>query len=167
MAHPVEFVNLIREPNNPYNRNTIRVDNVHGKKIGHIKKEMAKVIAPIMDCAIIGERIEGTIPRKGDAYTMPVMLEFYSAAHAMDQVLRAASQLEKALKRDYCFHLAREFSRTTAAATMAKTVTPAVTVLTKKLDWNAQQAVRIQKLKYLCSILHYLCNIMLDIGIFS
>lgn len=28
VAHPGEFVTLVREPNNPYDRNAIRVDNL-------------------------------------------------------------------------------------------------------------------------------------------
>jgi SWI/SNF-related matrix-associated actin-dependent regulator of chromatin subfamily A3 len=37
VAHPGEFVTLIREPNNPYDRNAIRVDNLRGEKVGHVK----------------------------------------------------------------------------------------------------------------------------------
>ena len=28
---------LVREPNNPYDKNAIRIDNVEGIKIGHVK----------------------------------------------------------------------------------------------------------------------------------
>ena len=32
-AHAGEYVSLVREPNNPYDRNAIRVDNMHGQKV--------------------------------------------------------------------------------------------------------------------------------------
>ena len=37
VAHPGEFVTLVREKNNPYDKNAIRIDNLEGDKIGHIK----------------------------------------------------------------------------------------------------------------------------------
>lgn len=34
MAHLGEFVDLVREPNNPYDRNAIRVDNLARQQVG-------------------------------------------------------------------------------------------------------------------------------------
>lgn len=62
---------LVREPRNPYDRNAIRVDNLRGEKVGHVKATQAKNLAPVMDRNIqLGVRLEGTIPRKGNAYTV-------------------------------------------------------------------------------------------------
>ena len=44
-----EYVNLIREPQNLYDRNAIRVDNLQHIKVGHIKKQQAAILAPFMD----------------------------------------------------------------------------------------------------------------------
>ena len=44
-----EMVALRREPNNPYDRNAIRVDNVFGVQVGHIKREQAAVLSKLID----------------------------------------------------------------------------------------------------------------------
>ena len=44
-----EMVSLRREPHNRYDFNAIRVDNVLGQQVGHIKKEQAAVLASIVD----------------------------------------------------------------------------------------------------------------------
>ena len=44
-----EWLILQREPNNQYDSNAIRVNNAKGEQIGHIDKECAKRIRPIMD----------------------------------------------------------------------------------------------------------------------
>jgi SWI/SNF-related matrix-associated actin-dependent regulator of chromatin subfamily A3 len=71
VAHPGEFVRLVREPNNVYDRNAIRVDNLRGEKVGHVKAAMAKMLAPLMDgSARLGVRVEGTIPRGGNSFSV-------------------------------------------------------------------------------------------------
>lgn len=44
-----EMVALQREPNNPYDKNAIKVNNVNGNQVGHIKREIAAAVAYIMD----------------------------------------------------------------------------------------------------------------------
>ena len=44
-----EMVSLNREPNNPYDRNAIRVDNVFRVQVGHIKRQQAAVLARLID----------------------------------------------------------------------------------------------------------------------
>ena len=44
-----EMVSLQREPQNIYDCNAIRVDNIFGVQVGHIKKEQARVLANIVD----------------------------------------------------------------------------------------------------------------------
>ena len=44
-----EMVSLQREPHNPYDCNAIRVNNIYGVQVGHIKREQAKVLARIVD----------------------------------------------------------------------------------------------------------------------
>lgn len=43
------MVALEREPHNIYDRNAIKVKNVDGQQVGHIKKELAAPLANIMD----------------------------------------------------------------------------------------------------------------------
>ena len=65
VVHRGEWVELVREPENPYDRNAIRVDNQYGIQVGHIGRDYAYSMRPIMDG--IGEystlRIECTIPK--------------------------------------------------------------------------------------------------------
>ncbi|KAL7426073.1 hypothetical protein ACHAXH_000525, partial [Discostella pseudostelligera] len=136
VAHPGEFVNLIREPNNPYDKNAIRVENLHGEKVGHIKATMAKHLATVMDRQRV-IRIQGTIPREGNEYTLPLALDFYSIMSTDDQARISAQNLNNALKGDYNFHLRPEFSASASSKALAPA--PTVSVVTKKLDWNAQQ----------------------------
>lgn len=60
MAHAGEYVNLVREPNNKYDRNAIRVDNMAGHQVGHINKYYAAFLAPLLDQGIVSA--EATIP---------------------------------------------------------------------------------------------------------
>ncbi|GFR51517.1 hypothetical protein Agub_g13933, partial [Astrephomene gubernaculifera] len=69
-----EMVLLVREPNNPYDRWAIRVDNVRGEKIGHISREQAAVISPLIDKGQL--RIEGVVQGAKGAYSMPIDLVF-------------------------------------------------------------------------------------------
>eukprot|EP00594_Rhizosolenia_setigera_P011544 CAMPEP_0178958718 /NCGR_PEP_ID=MMETSP0789-20121207/11812_1 /TAXON_ID=3005 /ORGANISM="Rhizosolenia setigera, Strain CCMP 1694" /LENGTH=953 /DNA_ID=CAMNT_0020641483 /DNA_START=160 /DNA_END=3021 /DNA_ORIENTATION=+ len=142
VAHPGEFVKLVREPHNPYDRNAIRVDNMRDEKIGHIKATMAKLLATILDQSRqLNVKIEGTIPREGNAFNLPILLEFYSTAPTAIGAQEVATMLKKSLKRDYIFKLTREFggggSSTHASVSTHQQVVP--TVIRKKMDWGAQQ----------------------------
>lgn len=47
--HDGEELTLVREPNNPFDTNAIRVLTKDGRDVGHIRKEIAAEISPIMD----------------------------------------------------------------------------------------------------------------------
>ncbi|CAI5971373.1 unnamed protein product [Closterium sp. NIES-65] len=49
----VQMVRLIREPNNAYDRNAIRVDNIRGQKVGHVEAKMACHLAPLVDAGLV------------------------------------------------------------------------------------------------------------------
>ncbi|XP_040205021.1 helicase-like transcription factor isoform X2 [Rana temporaria] len=71
-----EMVALQREPKNQYDRNAVKVNNVNGEQVGHIKKELAAALAPIMDRKKV--KMEGTVPfGANNAFTMPVNLSFW------------------------------------------------------------------------------------------
>lgn len=52
-----EMVGLVRQPQNPYDRNAVMVANIYGNQVGHIKKELAAAMAYIMDNNIA--KVEG------------------------------------------------------------------------------------------------------------
>ncbi|XP_048361411.1 helicase-like transcription factor isoform X2 [Sphaerodactylus townsendi] len=85
-----EMVALQREPNNRYDMNAIKVNNVNGEQVGHIKKELAASLAHIMDNKLA--QIEGVVPYGAhNAFTMPVLLSFWGKAENKEAVLRNLS----------------------------------------------------------------------------
>ena len=73
-AHPGEYVTLVREPNNGFDANAVRVDNLAGQMVGHIKRGLAGALAPILDQNIA--KLDGTIPSPGDRGKIPIRIEF-------------------------------------------------------------------------------------------
>ncbi|GES75403.1 SNF2 family helicase [Rhizophagus clarus] len=65
-----ESVSITREPSNNYDRNALRVDNILGVQVGHIPKDLAKLLAPLIDNGNI--RIEGTIAGNKGTYVVPL-----------------------------------------------------------------------------------------------
>jgi SWI/SNF-related matrix-associated actin-dependent regulator of chromatin subfamily A3 len=49
VVHQGEWVNLVREPDNPYDPNAIRVDNQNNVQVGHIARAIALGLKPVMD----------------------------------------------------------------------------------------------------------------------
>ncbi|KAK2901000.1 hypothetical protein Q8A67_009115 [Cirrhinus molitorella] len=71
-----EMVALVRQPQNPYDRNAVMVANVYGSQVGHIKKELAAPMAYIMDNNLA--RVEGVVPYgETNKFSMPVNLTFW------------------------------------------------------------------------------------------
>ena len=58
-----EVVLVKREPGNPYDRNAIRIDNVVGLQIGHVPRNVAAKLAPLLDSGALGVEayLTGTI----------------------------------------------------------------------------------------------------------
>ena len=130
---------MVREPNNPYDRDAVRVDSLRGEKVGHIKRDQAAIIAKLMDNANLRLRLEAIIPRDGTPYAMPVTLEFYSVSPAIaaPQVSKAlAGTLEGAFRRRYRFELAADVN--SAQATADDTATAPLVVQNQTLDWQTQ-----------------------------
>ncbi|XP_052769521.1 helicase-like transcription factor [Mya arenaria] len=71
-----EMVALQREPTNRYDVNAIRVLNVDRIQVGHIKRELARPLAYIMDGSF--SRLEGVVPSGNkNMYKMPVDLSLW------------------------------------------------------------------------------------------
>jgi len=97
---------------------------------------MARHLATVMDEE--GDvRLEGTIPREGNQWTLPLTLEFYSTQATEEQARTSAANVQNRLRGDRNFSLTQQYRPTTAARGKAKTATPKV--VTKKLDWASQQ----------------------------
>jgi SWI/SNF-related matrix-associated actin-dependent regulator of chromatin subfamily A3 len=57
MVGPGEEVTLVREPHNKYDRNAIQVMNISGAQVGHIPRNIALKLAPLMDRNLVS--VEG------------------------------------------------------------------------------------------------------------
>lgn len=89
IAHAGEYVALVREPNNPYDANAVRVDNLGGQQVGHIKRGIAMALRRILDNVAPGApRIEATIPREAsNIFSMKVALQIYGSPFDMAWVM--------------------------------------------------------------------------------
>ncbi|XP_038607611.1 helicase-like transcription factor isoform X2 [Tachyglossus aculeatus] len=86
-----EMVALQREPNNPYDKNAVKVNNVNGNQVGHIKKELAAPLAYIMDNKLA--QVEGVVPYgANNSFTIPVQMSFWGKEENRQAVL---DQLKK------------------------------------------------------------------------
>lgn len=146
VAHPGEYVYLVREPSNPYSSNAIRVENVHHEKIGHIKGTQSFILSPLMDK--YGERlkIEGTIPRRGNVYTLPISLEFHSTYQELARTRELAQVLKRALKNN--IRMVDFVASMAASSSAVVTPTPQAVIETQKVDWNHQQQKLVSLLAF-------------------
>ena len=99
VVHQGEWVDLVREPNNPYDRNAIRVDNQSGIQVGHIGRDFAYSLRPIMDG--IGDyenvRIECTIPNAPNGvYRIGGLITVYGPENLKE---RLSSQIRRQVYR--------------------------------------------------------------------
>lgn len=76
-----EEVQLIREPNNRYDRNAIRVSNIAGSQVGHIPKNVASNLAPLLDrgeITVEGVMKQGNLGSKGKKYSLDIAIKIYA-----------------------------------------------------------------------------------------
>ncbi|KAJ9488085.1 hypothetical protein VN97_g5231 [Penicillium thymicola] len=74
-ANPGERVIIVRDANNRYDRNAIRVDNVMGAQVGHIPRQMAAKLASYIDARDL--IIEGTLTGAIGDFWCPVDLKLF------------------------------------------------------------------------------------------
>ncbi|KAL4807787.1 SNF2 family N-terminal domain-containing protein [Aspergillus unguis] len=70
-----EHVVLKREPQNQYDRNAIRVDNVMGAQVGHIPRNMAAKLAPYLDNRSLN--VEGVLTGVMGSFDCPIVVKLY------------------------------------------------------------------------------------------
>ena len=75
-----EQVRLVREPTNRYDRNAIRVDNIRDEQVGHIPRDAAVYLSPMLDKKIL-HHVEGGEGTRGNAR------HHHSAVHVPSHIL--------------------------------------------------------------------------------
>nr|XP_006824708.1 PREDICTED: helicase-like transcription factor-like [Saccoglossus kowalevskii] len=79
-----EMVSLVREPENRYDHNAIKVIDVMGHQVGHIKRELAAPLSNIVDGNIA--RIEGVVPYgQNNTYSMPIDISLWGRAEKREE----------------------------------------------------------------------------------
>lgn len=59
LVGPGEEVRLVREPQNQHDRNAIQVMNIGGTQVGHLPRNVAGKLAPLMDQGLV--TVEGVM----------------------------------------------------------------------------------------------------------
>jgi SWI/SNF-related matrix-associated actin-dependent regulator of chromatin subfamily A3 len=87
-VHAGEYVSIVREPRNAYDANACRVDNLAGTQVGHIRRQLAAALAPLMDdSSHMRPRLEGSIPRpSSNDFSIPILLSVYGLAEVAPAV---------------------------------------------------------------------------------
>ncbi|KAI9034439.1 SNF2 family N-terminal domain-containing protein [Hyaloraphidium curvatum] len=75
LALPQELVQLIREPQNPYDAFALRVNNQNGQQVGHIPKAVVKVLSPLIDRGKL--RLEGIVSGHKTQFDLPINLHAF------------------------------------------------------------------------------------------
>ncbi|KDQ18333.1 hypothetical protein BOTBODRAFT_184989 [Botryobasidium botryosum FD-172 SS1] len=87
LVGPGEEVILVREPHNKYDKNAIQVLNIARTQVGHIPRNIASQLAPLMDQELVV--VEGTI-HEGNmgtfTYSMSMSLNIYGAPSMRSQL---------------------------------------------------------------------------------
>lgn len=68
-----EYVVVKREPKNPYDSNAVRINNVMGDQIGHLNRQSAAKLAPLMDSKEL--LVEGALTGPKGSFDCPVELK--------------------------------------------------------------------------------------------
>ncbi|KAK9987100.1 hypothetical protein SO802_032051 [Lithocarpus litseifolius] len=88
-----EMVGLVREPLNTYDPNAIKVLNTRTVQVGHIERNVASVLAPLIDSLAI--HVEGIVPNNrvpGNRYKIPCQIHVFARADAFQTVKSAISR---------------------------------------------------------------------------
>uniref|UniRef100_A0A4W6E0A2 Helicase like transcription factor n=1 Tax=Lates calcarifer TaxID=8187 RepID=A0A4W6E0A2_LATCA len=86
-----EMVGLVRQPQNPYDRNAVMVANIYGNQVGHIKRELAAAMAYVMDNNLA--KVDGVVHwGTKNKFTMPVMLSFWGREENKNAVIECMAR---------------------------------------------------------------------------
>lgn len=70
LLKPEEKLHLVREPENPYDRYAIRIDNENGQKIGYVPRRSNRVYARLMDAGKMIEAAVNKVEKTGRYYAL-------------------------------------------------------------------------------------------------
>jgi len=84
-----------RELGNPYDNNAIRIDNVRRRRMGHISRNMAATLAPLMDS---GELVvEGALTGIKGEFQWPIGLKLFGTTRHPEKWALRSKMLQQKL----------------------------------------------------------------------
>ncbi|KAI1436145.1 hypothetical protein GGR50DRAFT_259318 [Xylaria sp. CBS 124048] len=116
---PGESILCCRQPDNIYDRNAIRVDNIMGNQIGHLPRNLAERLAPYMDRGEI--MLDGVLNGHKGAFDCPIRLYFYGPSDPRTRLeIEAKLKADKLLKATELKQTRQEAAAQRAIAQLAK-----------------------------------------------
>ncbi|PCH43964.1 hypothetical protein WOLCODRAFT_133049 [Wolfiporia cocos MD-104 SS10] len=134
-----EEVRLVREPHNNYDRNAIQVKNIGGTQVGHVPRNVAAKLAPLMDKSLVtveGVMHEGNLI--GCPYSLSMSLKIYGPS---DKRVQLEPMLIWATPGQRGFHT----PTTKTPAPIASSSRTPVSAMTPKQRAAQQEATRKQQ----------------------
>lgn len=77
-----EEAELQRDPTNEYDANAVEVKNAFRQKLGHIPKELAAWVAPLLDCGAVSVQAVVPMDARRDGYSITLDLHFFGREQA-------------------------------------------------------------------------------------
>ncbi|KAH8095782.1 helicase [Aureococcus anophagefferens] len=102
VIHRGEMANLVREPANPYDGNAVRVDNLAGDQVGHLKRVFAAALAPLVDDpSPAAVAVEAVVPQAPSSMYQAPSQGPRAPSNVVRSVEAAARQTQKELDAVY------------------------------------------------------------------
>ena len=83
-----EQVSLVRQPNNPHDRNAIRVENIRGEQVGHIPRHTVGHLSPMLDRGVLNHIAGVVTGGAANKYQIPVTLFLFGLPENRADVIR-------------------------------------------------------------------------------
>ena len=109
MANEGEHVILTRQPQNPYDRNAIRVDNLGRQQIGHIPRDLAAKLAKYMDRHLL--IADAVLQGRGGGYNIPLEVRLNGIANAENRARMKQMMKNDGLSTKELMQMEREEAR--------------------------------------------------------
>jgi SWI/SNF-related matrix-associated actin-dependent regulator of chromatin subfamily A3 len=122
---PGESILCRREPNNAYDVNAVRVENIMGSQIGHLPRNLVQKLAPYMDRGDLV--VEGVLNGHKGPFDCPIRLYFYGPSQSVVRLeLEAKLKADKLVKATELRNTRKEAEAQRAIAQELKNGSPAL-----------------------------------------
>ncbi|KAK1224593.1 hypothetical protein PQX77_012488 [Marasmius sp. AFHP31] len=141
LVGPGEEVVLQREPTNRYDGNAIRVLNIAGTQVGHIPRNVASNLAPLLDARKItleGVMLDGNLGGRSGVWNLTVKIKIYGPSDKIDE-------LEERLR--WAMPAGSSRQRTTAAPSSSQYQPPPPSYITPSQRAPSQSPEQMERIR--------------------